>query len=289
MRDHVLAEQLHRAAGGLMRQKETRVDDDVLIARFAIPLHLGDDLVRCAEQQVFGQRLGLVFAPVCYDAVIYRLGIAFADIARVLEQVLETAPEIDRRLHRRFASGIVVIDATHARRCMFRQLVDRNVCGDLAELLLQHLDFLEGLAQGCRHDVAPMRDGKSKGILVARGDPHRGKFLQRFRHAGGRRELPQVAVMGIIALPQFLHGGDNFAQIPPAFALFHAAGHAVEFILIRPAPQTHFQPPAGQHIAQRRFPGQADRAPIGRGQNGGAQPDAFGMRPPIGEQLKRVR
>ena len=49
----------------------------------------------------------------------------------------------------------------------------------------------------------------------ARGDPDRHLLLQGLGAGGGGGELPELAIMGIVAFPERAHGGQHFLHVLP--------------------------------------------------------------------------
>ena len=96
--------------------------------------------------------------------------------------------------------------------------------------------------------------------------------------------------MRAVARPELLHGGQQLLQVRHAFLLRHAAGHAVEFILIGAAGDAEFQAPAGQVVAQRGLAGEPDRVPDTARPPPTCPAGCAGMRrQPDQGQLERVR
>jgi hypothetical protein len=77
-------------------------------------------------------------------------------------------------------------------------------------------------------------------------------------------------------------------MIGDALLLRHAAGHAVELVLVGAARDAEFEPAAGQVVAKRGLAGEPDRRPIGRNQRRGAEPDAVGMLAQPGQRLEGI-
>jgi hypothetical protein len=61
--------------------------------------------------------------------------------------------------------------------------------------------------------------------------------------------------------------------MPTAFALVHAAGHAVEFVLECAAAESQLQPTVTEHIEQRCFARHANGVAVGRNNHGCSQSD----------------
>src|SRR5690606_9299711 len=94
---------------------------------------------------------------------------------------------------------------------------------------------------------------------------HRWEFLNGPGNAGGFREVPQLALMGIVARPECLNRRDDLAQVFTTFTLVHAAGHAVKFILVSAASQPQLQPSINQRVAETSLARQPDGIPVRRG------------------------
>ena len=89
--------------------------------------------------------------------------------------------------------------------------------------------------------------------------------------------------MLVVALPERLHRGQHFAHVGAAAFLRHAAGHAVEFELVGTAADAELQSAIAEDIAECGLGGRPNRMPVRRHDDGGAQPDRFGVRRPMGQ------
>ncbi len=160
-------------------------------------------------------------------------------------------------------------------------------CG--LEFVLQVEDFFVAFHQWRDHDVAAVGHGEVVRVGVAGGDPHGWVgLLDRLRHAGGGGEFPDVAVVGVVALPQGADHRDHFAQGLAAAGGGHAAGHAVEFHLIGATGETDFHAAVADHVEQGAFAGDAQRVPERRDDGAGAEVDGRGFRCEVGQQRHRA-
>ena len=127
-------------------------------------------------------------------------------------------------------------------------------------------------------------------IRVAGGDPHWWvRLLDRFWHAGGGGEFPDVAVVGVVALPQGADHRDHFAQGLTAAGGGHSAGHAIEFDLIGATRQADFHASVADDVEQRAFTGHPQRVPERRDDGAGAEVDGGGFGGEVGQQWHRAR
>ena len=155
------------------------------------------------------------------------------------------------------------------------------------EFVLQVDDFFIAFHQRRNHHVAAVCHREVVRIRVAGGDPHR-RGLDRFRHAGGRGEFPDLAVVGVVALPQRLDHRNHLTQRLTACRRRHAARHAVEFDLIRATGQTDFHAAVADHVQQGAFTGDPQRVPERRDDGACAQVNRSGLRGQVGEQRHRA-
>src|SRR4051794_30057013 len=94
---------------------------------------------------------------------------------------------------------------------------------------------------------------------IAGCDPDRRmRLLPGLRHGCRERKTPVSAFMRVIAGPELLHGRQQLLHEGDALLLRNAAGHAVEFVLERTAPDTQLQSSAGQVIAKSSLAGETD-------------------------------
>src|SRR5439155_1112425 len=82
----------------------------------------------------------------------------------------------------------------------------RKLAGEILHLAVR-------LAEGRGHDVETVLDRPVVRVGIARGDPERRvRLLQRLGDRRGARELPDGPVVGVVALPQLLHGGHHHLE-----------------------------------------------------------------------------
>ncbi|MOA23821.1 hypothetical protein D3C78_1444660 [compost metagenome] len=124
------------------------------------------------------------------------------------------------------------------------------------ELVFKVEDFFIAFHQRRDHHVAAVLDREVVRVRVARGDPHRRHGLvQRLGHAGRGGELPDLAVVGVVALPQGTDHRDHLTQGLTALGGGHAPSHAVELELVGAAGQADFHAAVADHIEQGAFTG----------------------------------
>lgn len=108
------------------------------------------------------------------------------------------------------------------------------------ELPLEVDDFLVALHQRGDHDVAALRHREVVGGGVASGDPHgRCGPLHRLGHTGRCRELPDLAVVGVVALPERPDGRHEFTQVLSAVGGRHSVCQPVELELVGAPGESH--------------------------------------------------
>ncbi|MCY1420702.1 hypothetical protein D9M71_363320 [compost metagenome] len=154
------------------------------------------------------------------------------------------------------------------------------------ELVLQVHDFFVAFHQRCDHDIAAVGHGEVVRIRVACSNPHRrGGLLDRLGHRGGSGEFPDVAIMGVVALPECAHHRHHFPQGLAAGRGGHATGHAVEFDLIGATGQADFHATVADHVEQCAFAGHPQWVPERRNNGTRAQVNGAGL----GRQVRQQR
>ena len=94
--------------------------------------------------------------------------------------------------------------------------------------------------------------------------------------------------MAVVALPQFLHRGDDFAQALTGLPGVHARHQPFIFIAVSAARHTKIQPAVHDQVGHRCFAGQFDRMPERRDDCAGAETHIFGAPGQVDQADERV-
>ena len=200
-------------------------------------------------------------------------------------EVVEEDRQLARSLHRiLFAARDVSVAQAHD---LGPGLVGELGAGGV-ELVHQALDFL--VAQRHRRDlhVAAIGHGEFVGVRVARRHPDRHRVLQRARAGGGLGELPELAVVLVIALPQPLQGRDQLAHLLSGGPGVEPRRDAFIFEAVSAARDAEVDPPVRDDVGHGGLSGQLDRMPEGRDHGAGAEPHVPGPPREIDEVQQRV-
>ena len=155
------------------------------------------------------------------------------------------------------------------------------------ELRLVLLHLGEGSGKPPRHDVAAFLDRGVVGARVAGRHPEgRVRLLHGLGAGGGGGELPVLALVRDIALPELLQQRDHLQHHRHAEVLVHASREAIELALVGPATDAELEPAARDEIEQGRLPCKLDGMPVRRHHHRGAEPDAPSVRGKVGEELE---
>ena len=115
------------------------------------------------------------------------------------------------------------------------------------------------------------------------------RLLHRFGNGGGSGELPVLALMLVVALPQLLQRRQHLDHHRHPDVRVQAGRHAVELPLVGALADAELETAARDQVQQRRLAGQLDWVPVRRDHHRGAEPDPVGVGRKMSEQLERAR
>ncbi len=158
------------------------------------------------------------------------------------------------------------------------------------ETLHQADDFFIAHVERRHLHVAAVGDCEVMAVGVAGGDPDRGmRLLDGLGGGGGFGELPELTIMFVVALPQFLHGGDQFTHHQTGIPRIQTGAQTVVFIAIGAARDAEVEAAIHDEIGHRGLASQFDRVPERGDDIASAKADVFGAAGEVDEVQERVR
>ncbi|CAM2159628.1 hypothetical protein PT2222_60042 [Paraburkholderia tropica] len=289
-RHHVVDHPLERRL--LALETHARIDPErVLVeAEFLVGLQARDDFLGRADHVVLAHRFRRVERMRGNFFRAQRLDHALADRALVLEPRAEVVVE-----HVDFVGGHlrVVFAARHVSVAQQHDLRARHLAEFFArgiEMADEFFDFVVAEMQRRDLHVATVGHGEFVAVRIARRDPDRRmRFLQRQRRRRGRREFPELALVRVIALPELLHGGNQFAHALTRVPGVEARHQTFIFERICAARNAQFETAVRDDVGHRGFACELDRVPERRDHSARAQAHVLRLAREIDEIEERIR